>query len=212
MGYLRYAWSRDEQQAFLADGIPPRAAHDLPPDTEVIPIIYCTQYAETSFNGPNIRPSQYRRMNSCAEHRLVVWDLGGPDTAARSLMPAVIPTDDIQPSSSQATALKHNVTIKKGAGKPREKNENPTLSALLNSGLFCADYAVGNEGPLCYAKAMQSWSTVLDLLDRFTELSPFEHPTGFLRQPEEYRHTLQAMNQRLHEQYLFSTEELEHEE
>lgn len=196
LGYCRYAWSSDDADSFRRYGRIPTAAHQLPAQTEVVPISFYTQYAEASFQGPNLRAAHFRRLNSCSLRRLVAWDIGGPDTELNAIAPAIIPSDDFQPSDLQRSIFARNLALDKNAGGRDEKN--PGLSALLNSGLYIADYAPVQVGPEILE--LSPWARVRELLERFTLCEPFEHPRRLQRQPSDYRHTLQSLYQELEQQ------------
>ncbi|KAK3703977.1 hypothetical protein LTR37_014080 [Vermiconidia calcicola] len=199
-GYCRqYRWSVSEQKAFAERAQVPRACHHLPADAEVVPLSFHIQHAESSFTGPNVRASTFRRLDSSTEFNLTIWDVAGPDAGTIPLRLAVIPSQDLRPSDAQCETFNRNLQLDKSRGG-RDEN-NPNLSALLCSGLLATEYGVGEGGPLAYESENVWTSEIWELLDRFSSLEAFEHPFGYVRQPAQYRYTLKQVHQRLHDQY-----------
>ena len=194
IGYSRYSWTSSQRDAYFAKGQPPICAHHLPPETEFVPICYYTQHAECYYQGPMLRPRQFRRLDSCRESRLILWDLCSADMSDDSPPPVLIPSDDISPTQAQEKIFSDAFAAPKAAIK------TPLLSALLSTGLFASDYKVPQADPR--RKAASDWSSVLELLDQFLSIQEFEHPAGFVRDPQNYRQTIRAANQRLLGQHL----------
>jgi hypothetical protein len=92
--------------------------------------------------------------------------------------------------------FERNLALDKTKGRDQT---NPSLSATLNTGLYAAEYSVGDGGPLAYDS--EPWGKIWELLDRFTGLEEFEHPVDHVREPSHFRHTIKDALQRLHEQY-----------
>ena len=191
-GFGRYRWTQKEQAAFRQYARPPRAAHHLPYGYQVVPLSVYSQYAETCFQGPNLRPAHFRRLNSSTHRKLVIWDLGGPDTGARPLPHAVIPSDDFLPSDSQRHLLESNL-------QKSEEKKSPNVSALLHTGLSVSEYGVDGLGVLAYEE--DCWDRLWMLLDQFTIPGEFEHPVGHKRHALDYVHDLRQLHQRLRDQH-----------
>lgn len=196
LGFCRWRWTAIEKERFLSTGIPPRAAHHLPPDTEIVPICFYTQYAECTYQGPMLRAGQYRRLNSSDEPRLIVWDLGGHDTRRMAMTAAVIPSEDVSVTPAQHELLEAQL---RRSNETDSRTTTPLLSSVLNTGLFAADYIPDSSGALAYSTTNSG--ALLEVLDNFLGTAPFEHPPRIQRIPRRYRTTLQQQNQRLLEQY-----------
>lgn len=193
-GFCRYSWTEEESKLYLRLGKPPCVAHELHAPVPVVPICYYTQQAETTFEGPSVSSSQFRRLDCCSIPRLILWNLFGPDALGNEL-PVVIPSTDVSVTPRQKTVLKSNLQrASEEFAKP-----TPTLSALLHSGLFASEYRPTVGGPEAFGTS--AWASLWRLLDGFTLPIPFEHPHGFLRQPEVYRTPLRVLHQRLAEEF-----------
>jgi len=191
-GYCRYRWTTQEKDAFLTHKRVPRSGQHLPPSCELIPICFYTQHAECSHHGPMVRARQFRRLDSVAQPRLVAWDLGGFDHKYEMSAPVIIPTDDMLATAAQ------RATFQKAL---QSKTNTPLLSALLKTGKYPIEYAAQHSGPF---PNHGDWHGVLELLDSFTLGKPFEHPKGLIRQPHDYKHTLQCIQQRQADQQMRS--------
>ncbi|KAK3698133.1 hypothetical protein LTR37_017091 [Vermiconidia calcicola] len=189
-GYCRYRWTKEERDAFLSEGRVPRYAHELPENTPIIPICYYSQYAECGYQGPMVRPRQYRRLDSSRFLRLVAWDLGGHDTRDELATPIIIPTDDLLPTEAQRATFELAL---------RKKTSTPLLSALFKTGKYPVEYAASHVGMTSYSEA--NWNDVVELLDHFTLNEPFEHPPSCHRMSMDYQHTLQSIQQQLFHQH-----------
>lgn len=190
-GYARFKWTTAEKERFLTDGRPPVTMDDLPPDSCIIPISYYSRYVESSYNGPNVTAAQFRRINSCNAHRLLVWDMAGFDTMDRHMIPALIPSEDVRPTEAQRQRFARNAGL-------QNSQLTANITGLLHTGRYASEYALGNGGPAVWDGA--DWGEVWALLDSFLGVEPVEHPTGIFRNPAEYRHTVRAMNTRLSEE------------
>lgn len=95
-----------------------------------------------------MRAAQFRCLDASPEPQLIVWDFGRPETATRPLRLAVVLSDDMQVSVEQRAVFARNLALNKSRGDRNERN--PSVSALLNTGLFLGEYAVGTGGPLAY--------------------------------------------------------------
>ncbi|GAB7349839.1 hypothetical protein MBLNU459_g0543t1 [Dothideomycetes sp. NU459] len=194
-GLCRYRWTDLERLTFLATGVPPKTAHELAADTPVCPIYYFARDGESSFRGPGIRSGHFRRLNSCQEKRLIIWDLAGQDGKARPLVPIVIPSEDVQPTEGQRAVFSSwldPVQRRKGF------EVTPLISAVLDQPFFAAEYGVGRGGPMVYDGT--DWSGLWRLLIEFTLPQTFSHPPGVARDPAQYRYTLSHLHQRLFEE------------
>ncbi|KAK5703512.1 hypothetical protein LTR17_022024 [Elasticomyces elasticus] len=192
VAFCRYQWTSAESKMFITTRRPPLVAHHLPPDAELVPLCYYTQYAESSHQGPMLRARQFRRLDSCKGSRLVIWDLGGHDTSAQPWMPVVIPTDDIRATASQQQTLHRALD---------ERTNTPLVAAVLATGLRASEYAVRQQGPEVYRQA--AWGAMWESLFSFLALQPTEHPAGKLRNPSAFRRTMQALNQTLADQHSY---------
>lgn len=195
LGFTRYSWSTGEQEAWLHKRRMPAANHHLPPDIEQLALCYYTQDAECRSHGPQVRARQFRRLDSTNQARLILWDLGGRDAVDISLLPVVIPSDDITASSDQRELFRHGLTA-----KPNERKDMPLLHSLLRTGLYPSEYAIMRENT--WKPERDPWLVMLDFLDRFLETSPIMHPDGHQRSPASYRHSLEYIHQSLVEQQI----------
>lgn len=183
-GICRYTWTTEEQRIFQQYQRPPKFLHDLPSSVELVPIVYYTRYVESSYFGPNVTPFEFQRLDSATANRLVIWDLGGPDTADPIL--AIIPSLDIQPTAAQRKVFEEN-RAERGVWTAK----TPTLSSLLDTGLHVGEYVVGS-----YTPPMNSvdWDDVWTFLFRFTGsaagVEQFEHPVKHRRAASHYRITI----------------------
>ena len=194
--YCRYNWTANEAEAFLRHAEPPLPAHKLPSGVDLLLLCYYVGNNEAWIQGPTITPAQFRRLNSCTEPRLVIWDLGGVDTLKQPLAPVVIPSADISPTQAQRSIFAANLTVREA--NKRTAN-SPTVSSLLNTGLFAAEYAPDTAGPCEYDG--NDWSTLWKLLEHWTQSEPLQHPKGLKRDPETYRCSLRKAHQRLVQQH-----------
>jgi hypothetical protein len=192
--YAQYKWSTEERDAFLERGRPPVTIDDLPPDACLVYLCYNSRYVQSSFNGMLVTSAQFRRINSCKAHRLLLWDNGGFDTMERHMVPAIIPSEDVQPTEPQRCRFKRN------EGKRNARQPMPSISGLLSTGLYAAEYAIGNGGPAVWDGA--EWGEVWKLLDAFATCEQVEHPQGMRRDASQYRHTVRAMNTRTAEEHF----------
>lgn len=190
-GYTPFIWSEEEQTQFIRYKRPPRYLHTLPAIVEVVPILCYTRYVETSHHGPNVSAAEFRRLNASPAARLLAWDIGGPDTAPNSLIPLVIPTEDIRLSASQRDAFKGNL----GLDSTQWKSTTPSLSSMLSTGLQAGEYSINGSGHLAFLS--DPWARICDLLDLFTQPKDAEHPMGHFRNTSLYRHSIQYVNQTL---------------
>lgn len=196
--FVRYRWTKEEQRRFQQFALPPKYAHELPADVEMVLLPVYSQHAEAYYHGPNMRPRQYRRLDSCKLNRLIIWYIGGPDLAKQPLTPAVIPSEDLLPTAAQRAIFRDNLAVNHNQGD--FDNKTPTLSSLMSTGLFAADYAVGNEGVI--STKAGGWRALWNLLHNgFLGLSPLQHPTGFERDPATFRCSMKVANQLLADQH-----------
>lgn len=194
-GYCRYHWTPEDQEAF-ASSHTPRPAYALPAQVAVVPICYYARHQPTGHAGPNLTAAEFRRLNSSALRRLVVWDIGGPDVRGAQPLLAIVPSEDIQPTSLQTESLTANVGKNKNAGE--WDVYNPNVSDVLNTGRYQSEYGIA-AGPRVYGS--YDWATMWELLDAFTGMATVEHPRSFHRDPVLYRHTLQIVHERLAQEH-----------
>lgn len=194
-GFASYEWTSQEQEDFMGSGILPKTVDDLPGLTPIIPICYYTRYSESTFRGPNLTAPQFRRLNSCGNHRLIIWNLWGPDETEQLCPLVVIPSEDICPTKAQRKLFAENLEVEKAT---EQISRQPWVSCLLNSGLFAADYVVGNRGPSVYAG--NDWCEVWELFDAFATGSQLQFPEGRVRDPALYRCALRDIHERLLEE------------
>ena len=195
-GFCRYTWTFQEQRQFFRTGRPPKLIHQLPSHTPIILMYYYTRHLECTSNGPNLTAPQFRRLNSCAHSRLVIWNLWGPDDhRPRPLL--VVPTTDISPTAAQRDLYARNLLIHKATAFTER---TPLASYVLNAGLTMTDYVVGNQGPMLYDHgdaddwiAGEMWA----LLHQFTGLETLQHPKPRRRDPASYRYPLWEVHTRL---------------
>jgi hypothetical protein len=192
--FCHYRWSIQEQHKFLSSDLPspPKTVDQLPPCTPSVPIYYYARDLETTSAGPNLTEAQFRRLNSCRNNRLVVWNLWGPDSLDRVNPLVVIPSEDLCPTQAQRDLFANNLTKNKAE---EFTDRTPLLSNLLTSGLFAAEYGVGCGGPLTYDG--HSWGQIWEFFHKFTRCGQFQHPLGRIRDPASFRYPLWKLNERL---------------
>ncbi|GIZ40154.1 hypothetical protein CKM354_000350600 [Cercospora kikuchii] len=116
----------------------------MPAVAEGTPICYLARYRECSFQGPEFTSTFFRRLNSTAQPRVIICDVGGPDVPAGPLNPAVIPSEDVTLTANQRRILAENHS-KEGEWL----DKMPTLSDVLDAGMYTTDYAFAH-GALAY--------------------------------------------------------------
>lgn len=196
--YTRYRWSKKEQEAYKTYYRPPQFLHTLPADLDVIPIIYYTRLQECSHSGPSVTASEFRRINSCSRKRLIIWDLGGADTAGTAPL-AVIPSEDVRVSEAQRVVFQTNFGMKSDVWKVK----TPTLSALLCTGLHAGEYGLSSGGPLAFCE--DGWKRIHKFLESLTRSDIVEHPHGVQRDTFSLRCTVRDLHQRLVLEHMHST-------
>ena len=201
-GFLRYKWTQSEQLAYSQSGISPKTVNDLPAYTPIIPIYYYVKDLGCDFRGPNLTAPQYRRLNSCRDHRLIIWNLWGPDEVNRQCPLVAIPSEDLCPTQEQRALFLRNLDMENNSGKFAERT--PLISSLLNTGLLAADYTIYSQGPLNYHGDGADWSEVWKFFERFTQQSQLQHPRNCIRNSALYRHTLCKLNTRLVQEYMLT--------
>ena len=194
-GFASYEWTSQEQEEFMNIGVPPKTVDDLPGLTPVVPICYYTRHSESTFRGPNLTAPQFRRLNSCGNHRLIIWNLWGPDETEQLCPLVVIPSEDLCPTKAQRKLFAENLKVEKVT---KQISRQPWISSLLSSGLFAADYVVGNRGPWVFAG--NDWHEVWELFKAFASWSRLQFPEGRVRDPALYRCALRDIHERLLEE------------
>ncbi|KAG9568552.1 hypothetical protein KCU71_g2701, partial [Aureobasidium melanogenum] len=192
--FCRYRWTSAERDAYLQHGRVPRAAHHLPAIIPTVIICLYARHAGCSFEGPDLKPSMFRRLDACSLPRIIAWNLYGPDSR-RTVPPVMIPSEDMGPTERQRQAFE--TEAKKETGT--HTGYTPTLSALSNAGKFAGEYGVAACGPLVYEGNM--WGEIWQTLDAFTSIDEVRLPLQTSRQPETYRHPLGALHQLLAEEH-----------
>lgn len=187
--FTRFTWTSQDQDKYARTGSPPLTISDLPGLKAVLPVCYYSRDLECTFMGPELTQANFRRLNSCRQNRLVVWNLTGADDLDRPSL-AVVPSEDIGPTAGQRTKLSKKVN------KKQEFSERmPTISSTFNTGLYASDYAVGPAGPLAYSGG--EWDDIWELLDRFTREPTVQHPEGRPRNTASYMQPLWQTHKRL---------------
>lgn len=192
--YCAYRWS--EAQALdrqKHEWTAPVTLSDMQGDTPVVPLMFFTRPAETSFYGPNLLPSELDRLNRFPDQRLVFCDLWGADRiVADGTAPStctsvtVIPSEDIRPTEPQRQGFANNAVYR----KQNDRNDRtPHLAKLLNSGLLLTAYTVGARGESIFEQDC-NWEEIWQLLDGFLRHDQAEHPPGILRDARQYRRLL----------------------
>lgn len=205
-GLLRYHWTQLEQQEYIRSGIPPKTVNDLPAHTPIVPVYYYVKDLECDFRGPNVTAAQFRRLNSCRNHRLVVWNLWGPDEPDQLRPLIVIPSEDLRPVHEQRALFKRNLEMENNDGKFAERT--PLVSALLSTGLLASDYKIQSQGPLEYDDGSnwgQVWRFFEQFLDHSSQDSQLQNPKGKMRNGTLYRCSLRKIHSRaVKEHAIFS--------
>jgi hypothetical protein len=126
----------------------------------------------------------------------MIWNLAGPDELGPSGPLIVIPSEDLCPTNAQRELFASNLRKKKAE---EFTDRTPVISAVLNTGLFAAEYGVGKMGPLVYDG--DAWGEIWQLLNDFTKPSPLQHPEGYLRDTASFRHPLWKLHTRLTQEH-----------
>lgn len=195
-GFCRLQWTQKQRDDFLNVGLPPMTINDLPAHKPLVPIYYYTKDSEYSSDGPSLTSPQFRRLNSCGNHPLVIWNLWGSDKTDHLRSLVMDPSEDIRPTEAQRQLMASNLTVNK---KEDFTDRTPTISCFLDNGLLAAEYAVGNRGPLAYGG--NDMGEIWKLLDQFTKpLKEVYHPQNHARDPAKYRCPLWKVHERLVEE------------
>ena len=191
--YCRYAWSEQERDAFLSDETPPCCLHDLPFDTPAVLLYVIARDREGTSRGPSLTSSEFRRVNSSAQPRLLIFDMFGEEGRRLFCPLLVVPSEDISLTDSQREQHEKNLILDKALDYSSRVS---SVAEQLHTGHLVFDYNVGMGGPLAYEQDGQ-WSAVWALLERFAGTELFAHPPGHQRQPEIFQVTLQDIHQSL---------------
>jgi hypothetical protein len=196
--FCRFVWTPQQQQIFIKSNEvappPPLRLDALPAFTPTIPMYYFVRAQECTSTGPALAASQFRRLNSCRNNRLTIFDLFGPDEPGDSVPLALIPSIDLCPTASQRSEIfEHNL----GLGLEKAKRFKPTalVSHVLNTSYYTGEYVVGGGGPLSYQG--QSWSQIWEFLNCLTGSQQFEHPEGRTHHPASLSTPLWKVHERL---------------
>lgn len=189
-GYVRYKWAESEVKSFYEHYRPPQFVHTLPPNTEVLPVTYYTRHLECSYQGPTLTASEFHRINACGDHRLLFWDLGGPDATIL----AVVPSVDIMPTEAQRKVFQSNLYLQ----AHEWRSATPNLSSLLQSGLHASEYTIPGEDVF----SSHCWNAVWKFLDKFSVDDIVQHPIDHPRNPKEYRQSITAILSRLVDEHM----------
>lgn len=200
--FCHYRWTPDEQASYLRLQRPPHNASTLSPATPVLLVAFQSQVCTSSACGPTLPCAKFELMDDPNRPRCIfAWDLGGPDSANEPLFPAIIPSEDIQPTKTQkahyqltARGLDHN-----GRRTHPRNLAVPSLTALLATRMIASDYAE-HVGPLIYDRRGCDWSLVMGVLRQFLGERAFRYPArgGQMRDPGHYVHPLRSFSQWWH--------------
>lgn len=199
-GFLRYVWTLAEQHAYIQSGIPPKTIDDLSAFTPIVPIYYFVKDLECDFRGPNLTAAQFRRLNSCSDNRLILWNLWGPDEPDRLCPLVVISSEDLRPTKEQRALFSRNLNMENNSGKFVERT--PLISSLLNNGFLASHYTIHTQGSLIYHGDGNDWGEVWSFFERFTRSQQSEHPKGHIRDSASYRHPLCKLHTRLVKEHM----------
>ena len=190
-------WLEAEAVRYLEDGTPPTTLDSLPPDMPMT-LIYCFA-REVPFNssGPVLTLPQFRRLDSCHQNRLLIWDLWAPDDRDPPHPLIVIPTEDLGPTDAQRLQYQRHAALKKGGIRAHDL---PRIPHLLRHGRVTSDYVLGPRGPRVYETS--PWDHMWDLCLQFARRSP-EHPSGSSRCGASYRHPLSTIHERLVREHIW---------
>ncbi|KAG8532802.1 uncharacterized protein KY384_002680 [Bacidia gigantensis] len=192
-GFCDYTWTDIECLKLRKSSTTPRTIHELPAETCTVPLYYFVNSVECDFRGPVVTAPQFRRLNSCANSRFVLWNLYGLDGQNQSSPLSIIPSDDLHPTLEQRDRFSENLKVKK---KEKHVKRSPQVSHLLNSGLLAADYNIGKRGPLIYSES--AWHKLWQFfIDAASTQEEFKHPAGYRRDIGRYRCSLQDIHTRL---------------
>lgn len=195
-GFTPWLWTDEEQQQSFRSGLPPKTIDQLSPYAPIVSIYYLVRYLECTHEGPELTAALFRRLNSCDNNRLMIWDLWEPD-ASRLCPLAVVPSEDIRLTATQRDLMRENLKVDKNKGE-RAKTE-PLVSHTLSSGLIAAQYAVGNQGACVYESNDWVESKIWELLHSFTKQGTLQHRENRQRDCASYRCPLWKVHKRLAE-------------
>jgi len=196
---LSYRWTEVEYDNFQRSTIPPKFLSQLPSMTPIVCLYAYAKQAPTTSHGPALSSSQLRRLNSReSSHRLLLFDPLLPETLDLQGPLYVVPTADVSLTAEQIQIYTSNLETDKRAKNPERSIRVPYLSGMLHTRCAIADYLVAARGPLLYQRSHDdAWSELWGLLHRFLDVNSFSYPATMLREPREYRTTIQALNERL---------------
>ena len=160
----------------------------------MVPVYYYVKDLECDFRGPNVTAAQFRRLNSCRNHRLIVWNLWGPDEPDQPRPLIVIPSEDLRPVHEQRALFKRNLEKENNDGTFAERT--PLVSSLLSTGFLASDYKIDSQGPLEYDDG-SNWGQVWRFFEQFLspQMQP-QHPKGVIRNGALYRCPLWKIHSR----------------
>ncbi|KAI4238443.1 MAG: hypothetical protein LQ349_001123 [Xanthoria aureola] len=187
-----YQWNDQEQRQWMLWKTPPKTISDLPGVPDVVPICYYTRDLEINLDGPALTAAQFRRLNSCNNGRLLIWNLWGSDETTRLCPLVVIPSEDLGVTVAQRELFAHNLKVDH---MEEYQQRTPTISKILHTGLIASDYIVGRQGPGIFDG--DDYGSVWEFFSQFTRLPRLQHPAGFMRDPAAYRCSLREIHRRL---------------
>ena len=197
-GFLRYRWKDFEAEKYLRGPFrfPPKVVHELPGNTPIVAVNYYARDLECTSVGADITSAQFRRINSCAHPRLIIWDIAGLDSIDWPGPLLLVPSIDLQPTEAQFQRFVDNLAVNHAVDFT---DRTAVVSSLFSNGCVASDYRFGNEGALAYDGDI--WGKLWGMLDAFIKPPPFEHPAGYVRDTALFRHPLKLLHRRLVEEY-----------
>lgn len=198
--YCRYAWTAQQQQDFFQYHKVPCTISHLPSTTPVIPLLLYTRKREATTRGPSLTATEFMRLNTCPQVRLLIFDVFGLDGSSIYGPLLVVPSDDIRPTTAQVNLFQSN----SNKSKDEEfEGRVPLLAELLCTGLNPTDYIMSAAGPLLFDSHVDPWEDVWKLLESTSCLESFNFPrdSTIQRYPASYQLNLQEVHQILIDQH-----------
>ncbi|KAJ4352266.1 uncharacterized protein N0V89_007613 [Didymosphaeria variabile] len=191
--FAPYAWTASERDAYWTTGKPPVTVQDLPAAMPMVPFYAFAHGTRCDWRGPMLSGAEFRRANSWALPRILLFDATAAKDTAGPLF--VIPTPDLSVTARHRREYQLHVEVDKKKGD--RHGRVPLVRELLHTGRNIVDYAMPKLGPNAYETTSEDgWGELWALLDSFAGTTPFAYPEGCRREPREYRTTLKQLHER----------------
>lgn len=189
---VQYKWTTYERDNYFRWRRPPHTASTISPRTPILLLSLQTQFSSTSAHGPTVSHAMFQSIDaSDSLSCLFLWDLGGSRCVNELLAPAIVPSVDLRPTTSQRL---HYAETQ--AAVNSDYARAITLASLLGTGLSPFHYLT-QSGPLIYDQRGCNWLQVVACLRNFFANADFRYPAriGPIRMPLGFVHTMARFNQ-----------------